>query len=292
MNASSFSIDEIPIAYIDEGSGPPVILAHCSSASHRMWRGLIDRLKSRHRVIAPDFTGYGASGRWPPERAFDPGIDARILMKLARMANEPAHFVGHSYGGAMTLEAVRHLRSHARAMTLIEPVAFPLLPVAGRLREWEIVKKVAEAVNEAVSRGDRRHAASAYMGFWLGRLQWWMLPRKFKGNVLETIDKVALEFQAAKDIVPPSLNVYKSLNVPTLLVYGSRTRKPAKAVVDVLHGVLPASQLKVIPGAGHMSPITHRKAVNAIIRAHIEACAAQGRSGEGLDHVRFRQQRS
>ena len=106
----SIMIGDIPIAYVDEGEGPPVILVHCSSGSHRMWRALIDELKGSYRVIAPDLIGYGRSGRWPPERPFDTGMEAQILMLLASVADEPAHFVGHSYGGAISLEAVRLMR--------------------------------------------------------------------------------------------------------------------------------------------------------------------------------------
>ena len=273
MAMNSFSIEGIPIAYLDEGRGPLVILAHCSSASHRIWRSLIDDLKSRYRVLAPDLIGYGDSGRWPPDRPFDARADAKILIELARLAGEPAHFVGHSYGGAMVLDALRSLSKPARAITLIEPVAFPLLRAAERMDEWRTVEQIADGVIEAMSRGDRQAAAKIYMGFWLGRIKWWLAPQKLKQNVLETVDKVALEFQIAKDLEPPPLDELRSLNPPALLIYGTRTRKPAKAVIEILDDLLPVSQVKAISGVGHMSPITHRDQVNAIVRAHIDECA-------------------
>lgn len=273
MAMKTISIEGIRINYADEGQGLPIIFAHCSSASHRLWRALIDDLKSTYRVIAPDLIGYGSSGKWPPGRAFDFGADAQILVELARMAGEPVHFVGHSYGGAMVLEAVLRLGGEARAMTLIEPVAFPLLRAHGRLEEWRMVEKVADNVNQAISQGDGKAAAAAYMRFWLGRLKWWLLPQKLKDNVIETVEKVALEFEAAKHTVSPSSELIKSIDAPTLLVYGSRTRKPAKAVIELLCNLLPNSKTEIIHGAGHMSPITHRDRVNAVIKAHIDKCA-------------------
>lgn len=273
MTMNSFSIEGIPVAYLDEGSGPPIILAHCSSASHRIWRALIDDLKSRYRVMAPDLIGYGASGRWPTYRPFDASADAKILVELARLAGEPAHFVGHSYGGAMVLDALRCSGKPARAMTLIEPVAFPLLRAAERMDEWRTVQQIADGVIEAMSRGDRRAAARIYMGFWLGRIKWWLAPQKLKQNVLETVDKVALEFQIAKDMDSPPFDELRSLNLPTLLIYGTRTRQPAKAVIEILHDLLPVSHVKTISGVGHMAPITHRDQVNAIVKAHIDECA-------------------
>ena len=49
----SIMVGDIPITYAEEDDGPPVILVHCSSASHRMRRVLIDELKSSYRVTAP-----------------------------------------------------------------------------------------------------------------------------------------------------------------------------------------------------------------------------------------------
>ena len=62
----------------------------------------------------------------------------------------------------------------------------------------------------------------------------------------------------------------EQLRVPTLLLYGAKTRLPAKVVVEVLDETLPLSRAAAIPGAGHMSPFTHRDAVNAVIAEHIE----------------------
>jgi lipase len=285
----SVMIGDIPIAYVDEGDGPPVILAHCSSASHRMWRALIDELKGRYRVIAPDLIGYGRSGRWPAERPFDPGLDAQILMLLASVADEPAHFVGHSYGGALSLEAVRLMQDRARGMTLIEPVAFHLLRAAGRDAEWRVIEGVIDAVTEAMARGDRKAATAAYMGFWLGRFQWWMSPRKLKDNIIETVDKVALEFQAAKGLSAPPMDVYTSLDMPTLLIHGGKTRQESVAVTQVLADLLPNSRIATVEGAGHMSPLTHRDAVNRLVIDHIEECAAGKSDGPtprpGLEDV-------
>lgn len=263
----------LPVAYADEGRGKTIILAHCSSASHRMWSGLIEALKSEYRILAPDFIGYGDSPAWPAGRLYDAAADAQLLVDLARLADGPVHFVGHSYGGAMVLEAVRRLGGRARAMTLIEPVAFPLLRSAGCEAEWRRIEAVIDAVNARLAAGDRAGAASAYMGFWLGRLSWWMAPRKLKRNITETVEKVGLEFRSAKDMAAPALDAYRALDVATLLMHGSRTRQPAKAVVQILAGCLPDARVEAIAGAGHMSPISHRDEVYALIREHIRECA-------------------
>ena len=157
-------------------------------------------------------------------------------------------------------------------MTLIEPVAFHLLRAAGKEAEWQVIEGVIDAVNEAMARGDRK--AAAYMGFWLGRFQGWMSPRKLKENIIETVDKVALEFQTAKGLSAPPMDVYTSLDVPTLLIHGGKTRQESMAVTQVLAGLLPGARVAAVEGAGHMSPLTHRDAVNRLVLDHIVECAA------------------
>jgi pimeloyl-ACP methyl ester carboxylesterase len=165
-------------------------------------------------------------------------------------------------------------------MTLIEPVTFHLLRQAGMDAEWRNIEELIKAVTEAMARGDRKAAAAAYMGFWLGRLQWWLSPRKLKENVIETVDKVALEFLAVQWPAAPPNCVYATLDVPTLLVHGSKTRQAALAVAQLLEELLPDARIAAVEGAGHMSPLTHRNAVNRLVLAHIEQCA--GGETDGL----------
>jgi pimeloyl-ACP methyl ester carboxylesterase len=235
-----------------------------------MWSALIRQLSASHRVLAPDLIGYGQSGLWPEGRPYEADADARVLAALARKAGSPVHFVGHSYGAAMALEAARMLGGAVRGMTLIEPVSFHLLRAAGRDDAYHEVEAVAHGTIAAVAEGDRRRASAVYMGFWLGRLRWWLAPKKLKDPVMDTVDKVALEFGAIEQQEVESLAPYQALRVPTLLLYGAKTRLPAKVVVEVLDETLPLSRAAAIPGAGHMSPFTHRDAVNAVIAEHIE----------------------
>lgn len=272
MIMQKFEIDGLTVAFIDEGSGPPVIFAHCSSASHRMWRPLIEKLKARHRIIAPDLIGYGATDRWPENEPFDFSADARILIELAERAGEPVHFVGHSYGAAVILQAVMQMETPPRAMTLIEPVAFPILPATGRHEPWNRMNEFVAKIEAAASRGDHDDVARLYMGFWIGRLRWWLTPRKVKDRVLETVDKVALEFGAIRDASEPDLEKARKLQASVLLAYGVKTRQIAIDVIDALHELLPNSRIERIKGAGHMSPLTHPAQVNAMIEAHISEC--------------------
>jgi pimeloyl-ACP methyl ester carboxylesterase len=106
----------VEIAYLDEGKGPAVILAHCSSASHKEWLPLIETLKSDWRVLAPDFIGYGQSAPWPTDRPSSIDADESVLLAVAKKAKGKLHLVGHSYGAALLLEAARSLGPRVRSL--------------------------------------------------------------------------------------------------------------------------------------------------------------------------------
>ena len=60
------------IAYIEEGSGDPIVLLHGNPTSSYLWRNVIPQLEGLGRVIAPDLIGQGDSEKLPvsagPER--------------------------------------------------------------------------------------------------------------------------------------------------------------------------------------------------------------------------------
>jgi len=57
MSLKEMTVDGVEIAYLDRGDGAVVIVAHCSSASHKEWLQFINDLGLEWRVLAPDFIG-------------------------------------------------------------------------------------------------------------------------------------------------------------------------------------------------------------------------------------------
>jgi pimeloyl-ACP methyl ester carboxylesterase len=267
MSLEQMTVGGIEIAYLDKGEGPLVIIAHCSSASHKEWLPLIEELEPDWRVLAPDFIGYGQSDAWPDDKVFTVEADLAVLLELAKTTEKPVHLVGHSYGAALALEAARELGPKVQSLTLVEPVAFNLLRVESR-PEWAEIEKLGVAVLSAVSNGNDRDAAAAFMRYWLGRMRWWLSPEKFKAAITATIRKVALEFMIILQGAP-RLSDYANITTPTLLIVGAKTRAPARAVVDMLGATLPNAKLTVLNGAGHMSPFTHPSEVNRLIADHL-----------------------
>ena len=257
----------LAVSYLDEGSGPTVLVGHCSSASHKEWLPLIETMKRDWHVLAPDFIGYGRSEAWPADQPFSIAADADILVALAEKSEGPLHIVGHSYGGALALEAARQLRSKVKSLTLVEPVSFHLLRGEQRA-EWTEIEHLGAEVLAAMQREDHRAAAGLFMSYWRGRWKWWLSPERFKAAITATMPKVAHEFEAAAE-ASTRLDDYAAIHAPVLIVLGSRTRAPTRVVGEMLVSALPNSTLASIRGAGHMSPFTHQAEVNALVLDHL-----------------------
>ena len=73
---SSITIGEQQLHYVDEGTGPAVVLVHGSYASLRQWQAWADALKGSYRVIRFDRPGMGLSGPSPDAR-YDGDAEAR-----------------------------------------------------------------------------------------------------------------------------------------------------------------------------------------------------------------------
>jgi pimeloyl-ACP methyl ester carboxylesterase len=75
------------------------------------------------------------------------------------------------------------------------------------------------------------------------------------GPSLKTlIPTVHYDFQLASEIAAGSLDRFRALAVPTLLLGGTRSRSFLAAALDALESVLPHAQRFVVRGAGHLAP--------------------------------------
>ena len=95
--------------YVDEGSGPAVVLVHGTPTWSFLYRALIARLARTHRVVAVDHLGFGLSDK-PANAAYRPEDHARRLEALIESLQLPdVALVVHDFGGPIGLAyAQRH----------------------------------------------------------------------------------------------------------------------------------------------------------------------------------------
>jgi 2-hydroxymuconate-semialdehyde hydrolase len=111
----SVNVDGIATNYIEAGeaSNPPLILIHGSGpgvTAFANWRGVIPDFAQAFHCFAPDTLGFGYTDFPADIQGFD--MDrwvSHLVGFLDALGIAKAHFIGNSYGGALTLAlAVRH----------------------------------------------------------------------------------------------------------------------------------------------------------------------------------------
>jgi pimeloyl-ACP methyl ester carboxylesterase len=109
--ASSFryreaQIDGSAVRFVDEGRGEPVLLLHGYPQSSLCWRHQIAALATSHRVIAPDWPGFGRS---PPCTNLPPTYEVevgRIGQLVRQLGLQQFNLIAHDYGGFLGLSYV------------------------------------------------------------------------------------------------------------------------------------------------------------------------------------------
>jgi pimeloyl-ACP methyl ester carboxylesterase len=90
-------IEEKKLHYLTAGQGPALILLHGYTQTSRMWRPLIDKLKDKFTIIAPDLPGIGDSEI--PKNGCDMKTAAIRIHALAKSIGvTKARVVGHDIG--------------------------------------------------------------------------------------------------------------------------------------------------------------------------------------------------
>jgi len=115
----------IRTAYLDEGSGRPVVLLHGSGpgvTAAANWERTVRGLADAHRVLAPEMVGYGDTER-PAGITY--GISTwieHVVSFLDALGLERADIVGNSMGGLVALHiAQRHPERVARMVLMGTP---------------------------------------------------------------------------------------------------------------------------------------------------------------------------
>lgn len=122
-------LDGLKYHYLDEGSGPTVVMLHGNPSWSFYYRNLVLALRGSHRCIVPDHIGCGLSDK-PVDEGYDYTLPRRVddLERLldSLELTEKITLVVHDWGGMIGMAyAVRHPERIER-LVILNTGAFPL----------------------------------------------------------------------------------------------------------------------------------------------------------------------
>jgi pimeloyl-ACP methyl ester carboxylesterase len=249
---------------------PCVIALHCSGGTGRQWRKLRQRLPAGCSLIAPDMIGTLATGHWNGEHAFSLADEARPIIETIDRHRGPVHLVGHSYGGGVALHVAAARPDRVAGLALYEPSAFHLLALLGEdgQRGRDEILGVISELRERLATGAYREAAKGFVDYWSGEGAFAGMKPEYQDDILRYLPKAPLDFHSLLGETA-SLDSYRVVTAPALVMRGEFAPKPTRTIADALLSLLPNAVQIEVGGAGHMGPISHADLVAEVVARHL-----------------------
>lgn len=241
------------------GAGPAVLLLHGSFGSWTHWLRNIEDLSAHFRVLACDLPGMGESDL--PPLPFDEGSLADILAEgLERLAPEPFHLVGFSFGGIVGGHVVVRMLSHVLSYTAIGSNALGL-PLAAKAA----LRKPNRGMSEAEILDLHRHN--------LG-LQMFGDPKRIDATALALQNANTRRARIRSGKIPAGDSLARRLGeiaaagLPIQGIWGERDATAGHLLHtrrDLFRRLQPGCPFHVVPGAGHWAAFEAPDEVNRIL---------------------------
>ena len=253
----------------EAGAGPAMLFLHGFPQTGHCWRGMIDRLGDRFRLLMPDVPGFGRSD---PPPAHEAGEVARILCDYLDAVEAPqAIVVGHDWGGAFAFrlaldhpERVPKLVVTNTAFRELSPLHswyigvfnVPLLP--------ELAFNIAgdQIVSFFLRGGTRPDRRSVFEGEPLRVYQEaYSDPERVRSALAyyRTVTRKALDKQLRGDlgrrvVETDAVAKGRSIQMPTLIVWGRRDPALPPKLLRGMKRDIPQAEIVELPDCGHFVP--------------------------------------
>jgi len=254
----------VAVDFSDVGSGRPVVLVHSSASGNRQWRSLTDALKERHRVIADNLFGYGATPAWPGTRRQVLADQAMLVNSAADATSDQIVLIGHSLGAAVSLQAALQFRDKVRGLIVFEPILFYMLRQQGPADVFAEIEGLATEFQARAERNDWDGAGELFIDYWSGPGTWAALPAERKAGVATMLPNVVHEWDAV--ISPgPTLAELAGIRAPTHLLRAADTRRPTHAIAALLAETQQHWHFHELRTGGHMAPVIRPDLFNTVV---------------------------
>lgn len=234
--------------YLEGGQGEPLMLLHGFGGNKDGFDRVARFLTPNYRVIVPDHIGFGESAH-PPDADYSPVAQAERLHKLAgALGISDLHLGGSSMGGHIAMSYAAIYPGEVKSLWLLNTGGVWTAP------ESELRKIIAEnGQNPLLIRNEDDFVR--LFPFVMHDPPF--VPRPLMDVLAqERIRNFDLEQRIFKQIAQDSIEErVRGLAVPALIVWGDRDRTINVATAEILHKLMPNSQVIIMPDVGHLPMI-------------------------------------
>jgi pimeloyl-ACP methyl ester carboxylesterase len=247
-----FVRDGVSLYYEDHGVGPAIVLSHGFGATSQMWRGQVDALRDRYRILTWDMRGHGQSD-YPDDQALY--SMAHTIADMAALLDhcqvKVAVIGGLSLGGYATLAFNLAYPDRCRALMLFD--TGPGFKKDEAREAWNTRARERALKFEQEGLAARSDSAEA------------QLAQHRDATGLARAARGMLTQQDARVI-----NTLPEIAVPVLVLVGEED-VPFVPAADYMAAKIPHSQKIVIPIAGHAANLHNPSAFNRAMADFLDA---------------------
>jgi esterase len=240
------------MAYLELGSGPPLVCVHGTLGDFRTWAAVMGPLSKSYRVISVSLRHFF------PEHWDGIGSDylmsqhvADVIAFIEQIAPKPVNLMGHSRGGHISFRVAEQRPELLRKLILAEPggdLDATLDPSAAPGAPSALGARIMASA-EKVKAGDIEGALQGFFDGIDGDGAWARLPAAAKQQLRD--NAFTLIGQIHENRRPYSKAGAQSIKTPTLFIGGAETRGLLPAITRALSAQVPGAQTAMIEGARH-----------------------------------------
>ncbi|MEV7012067.1 alpha/beta hydrolase [Streptosporangium sp. NPDC051022] len=246
-----------PLAWIEAGTGDPVLFLHGIGGSSWTWRPQFDALSGTRRCIAWDMPGYGDSPPLPGPMTF-PALAASVARLLDLLELDRVDLVGLSMGGQVALHTVLGHSDRVRSLVLLD--TSPAFGLDGTdVEEWR--RERLAPLDAGLTPADFAEDLLRGVGG----------PTLTAGALALAVAAMArvpaAGLRAAVECLPTHDVRHRlaEIEAPTLVVVGEFDTETPVSYAEHLAARIPDARLEIVPGAGHLTNMDRPDVVNRLI---------------------------
>src|SRR5262245_35070994 len=121
METRLLSFEDVDIAVLDSGSGPPLVFIHGYTGTHDTWRESLNCFAGSHRCVAYDIRGQGGSST--PATGYGVQDHTRDLIRVMDALEIPsACLIVFDMGGGIALSAALNRPDRVGRLVLVSSI--------------------------------------------------------------------------------------------------------------------------------------------------------------------------
>lgn len=257
-------VDGVRLYYDETGAGAPLLFVHGLGSSGRDWAEQVGYFADDYRVLRIDLRGHGRSER--SEGPYHMAQFARDVAVFLRKVNAvPAHVVGLSMGGMVTLQLGADAPELARSLVVVNSAADAELQTWGDVwfyfsRRTAVQVLGMRRVGELLA--DRLFVKPEQEDLRREFVRRWS--QNDKQAYLWSID--AIMGWSVWDRLP-------TISASTMLVASDEDYTPVSEK-ERMADAMPRAELAVVEDARHALPVEKPEAFNAVVEEFLEAVSS------------------